>query len=337
LSTNPLRLPEPSGPFEAPPENDNRALPSAPLSPKSAIAARFRHLAVWLILASGIIAISLTIALSVNVTARDTFVIDWVLAALLLASRIWWDRSGHHRLADAAGTVAVASLGAMTCGAIAMLELRLHFPIADGILHRADLALGLDGVQVVTFIARHRDPLLPILAFVYENTLQLFFASLILLSLTKDRAEAWRATFIFVGTLLTTCGVAAFIPATGLINWAPASALTFLPSAFLSHFREFYYGVHPLLRLQVIDGVITFPSFHAVVGFLVFSMWRKRVVTRVAAAIWLAVELLSTVAGGHYVIDLIGGFAVWAAWFTWSLRIERRAINPRRMLRILPV
>jgi hypothetical protein len=58
----------------------------------------------------------------------------------------------------------------------------------------------------------------------------------------------------------------------------------------------------------------------------VFSLWRKRLVTRIAAAVWLAVELLSTITGGHYVIDLVGGFLVWAAWFALSRVIERRAV-----------
>ena len=80
-----------------------------------------------------------------------------------------------------------------------------------------------------------------------------------------------------------------------------------------------------MLRLRAIDGVISFPSFHAVVGFLIFSMWRTRLVTRIAAAIWLPVELLSTVAGGHYLVDLIGGFCVWAGWFALSKKLESPA------------
>lgn len=294
-----------------------------PASVTTTGADQFRRVAIWLIFGGSIVAAGLTFALDVNVTPKGTYVIDWVLAALLLASRIWWERSGHHRLADAAGTVAVAALGAMVGGAIAMLELRLHFPVADGMLHKADLAIGISGVQIATMVAQHRDLLIPVLALVYDNTLQLFFASLILLSMTKHRCEAWRAAFIFAGSLLTTCAVAAFIPATGLINWAPPSVLTFLPQAFLSHFKEFYYGAHPVLRLQVVDGVITFPSFHAVVGFLIFSMWRRRPVTAIPAAIWLAVELLSTITGGHYFVDLIGGFFVWALWFALSRIIER--------------
>ena len=318
LSANLLRL----GHFQT---ADNIA-PSSLMSLTAATADRFRSLAMWLILASSVIAILLTVGFRVSVNPHGTFVIEWALAMLLLASRIWWDRSGHQRVADAAGTMAVVSLGGMACGAIAMLELRLHFPLVDGMLRRADLALGVSGVQIATMVAQQRNLLIPILAPVYDYTLEVFFGSLVLLSLMKDRVEAWRGAFIFVGTLLTTCVVAAFIPATGLINWAPPSVLTYLPTVFMSHFKEFYYGADPVLRLQVIDGVITFPSFHAVVGFLVFSMWRKRLATRVAAAVWLAVELLSTITGGHYFVDLIGGFVVWSGWFALSRLIERRAV-----------
>jgi membrane-associated phospholipid phosphatase len=81
-----------------------------------------------------------------------------------------------------------------------------------------------------------------------------------------------------------------------------------------------------MLRLHVIDGVISFPSFHAVSGFLVLAMWRTQLITRIAAAGWLALELVSTVCGGHYIVDLIGGFLVWSTWFILSRRVEMRAI-----------
>ena len=280
----------------------------------------------WLLLSSCLVAAVLALFFEVRVDPTGSSLVVWAVAALLLASRVWWNRLGQQNLADAAGTIGVVALAAMSGGAIAMLELRFGFPKADQMLHQLDSALIVDGTKIATMVAGQRDLLLPILAPIYNFTVELCFASLVILSLTKDGVEAWRGAFIFTGTLLTTCAVAAFIPATGLINWAPPSVLTFLPSAFMKHFEEFYYGADPVLRLQVIDGVITFPSFHAVVGFLVFSLWRKRLVTRIAAAIWLAVELLSTITGGHYVIDLIGGFLVWAAWFALSRVIERRAV-----------
>lgn len=308
-------------PSRFPDNNDSRPdlLPPS-LRSTSAVADRFRHLSMLLIVAAASLAVVLGIAFGVRVDPSGTSMIELGLAALLILSRIWSAKAGMHRVADALGTVGTAAIGGLCCGAVAMLELRLGFPLADGMLHRA----GMDAMQVLAVIGRQRDVLLPVLAPVYNNTLELFFGSLVVLSLVNDRIEAWRAAFCFVGTLLTTCVVAAFIPATGLINWAPPHLLAHLPQAFMTHFSEFYYGVDPVLRLQVIDGTISFPSFHAVVGFLVFSMWRKRLVTRVAAAIWLAVELLSTVAGGHYAVDLIGGFVVWGGWFALSCLVEKR-------------
>jgi membrane-associated phospholipid phosphatase len=110
--------------------------------------------------------------------------------------------------------------------------------------------------------------------------------------------------------------------------WAPPALLAQLPDqamrSFWAHFDEFYFGAHPVLRMQVIDGVISFPSFHSIVGFLVLAMWRKNPLTLLAAGVWLTFMLLGTFpGGGHYFIDLVAGFAVWAFWFAWSRQIER--------------
>lgn len=308
--------------------NDDRHLVALSESDERAAAnavSRFRSLALLLTLAAASLAVALDVAFRVRVDTTGLSMVELALASLLILSGMWRAKARMNRVADALGTIGVSALGGLCCGALAMLELRLRFPMADGMLYRADGVLGLDAIQVLAMIGQHREVLIQILAPLYNNTLELFFGSLVVLSLVGDRVEAWRAAFGFVGTLLTTCLIAAFIPATGLINWAPPELLASLPQVFMAHFSEFYYGADPVLRLQVIDGTISFPSFHAVVGFLVFSMWRKRLATRIAAAIWLSAELLSTVAGGHYIVDLIGGFGVWAAWFALSRRIERLA------------
>lgn len=255
--------------------------------------------------------------------------LECLIAALLWASRKWWGRSGHVRMADACGTVAIVALGGMSCGAIAMLELRLGFPLADGMLKSVDHALGIDGITVVEWLLRLGHWVFWAMAPAYNFTIPVFFAGLVLLSWLGDRVEAWRAAFCFVGTLLTTCLIAMFTPAKGLGMWAPGTLLAQLPDeamrTFWHHFDEFYFGADPVLRMQVVDGVISFPSFHAVVGFLVLAMWRKHIATLVAAGLWLAFMLLGTFpGGGHYFIDLVAGFAVWAAWFAYSRRIERQ-------------
>src|SRR4029078_6996936 len=94
---------------------------------------------------------------------------------------------------------------------------------------------------------------------------------------------------------------------------------------FWHHFDDFYFGAQPVLRMQVVDGVISFPSFHAIVGFLVLALRRQRPLTSAAASAWLAIMLVATLpGGGHYFVDLLAGFFVWAAWFALLPLIERR-------------
>jgi membrane-associated phospholipid phosphatase len=284
----------------------------------------------WLVLASTLIAVGMTIAFRVRVDPKGTYALEWLVAALLLASRVWWDRSEHRRMADACGTVGTVAVGGMACGAIAMLELRLHLPLKDPVLWSWDHAIGVDGIAVVDWLERSGHWIFWVLAPAYNLTIPIFFGSMLVLAWIGERVEAWRAAFCFVGTLLTTCLIAIFAPAKGLAMWASPALLARLPEqamrTFWAHFDSFYFGADPVLRLQVVDGVISFPSFHSVVGFLVLAMWRKNIVTFLLAAAWLVIMLVATLpGGGHYVVDLIAGFVVWAAWFAGSRVIEQRS------------
>jgi hypothetical protein len=310
--------------------NDNVELAAAPRSAAASAPDRLRKLSMWLLLASSIGAVALAAGTDVRVDFRGTWFIGLMIGSLLLISRLWWEQHGHQRIADALGAVVTACIGGMTCGAIAMLELRIHFPIADAMLQSWDHGLGVDGIAVVEALRRQGDWIFAIMAPCYNYTIQVFFAGLMALAMLGDRVEAWRGAFCFVGTLLTTCIIAAFFPAKGIAVWAPASLLAELPPnamrGFWPHFDAFYFGADPVLRVQVIDGVISFPSFHTIVGLMIFTMWRKNIYTRGAAAFFLVFMLLAIFpGGGHYFVDMLAGFAVWAAWFALSLRVERRS------------
>jgi hypothetical protein len=322
-------------------ENDNSrlvALPDGEAPTAAIIADRFRSLTVWLIVANIAGAALLQLIVRVRVDLAGSMMFEAVIAALLALSRMWWRRHGFDRIADVAGTVGLVGLGGMAGGAIAMLELRLHLPLADPMLWSLDHRLGFDGLAAVEMLVRQGRWIFTIMAPAYNFTVPLFFAGLIILSLIRERVEAWRAAFCFIGTLLTTCIIALAVPAKGLAMWAPQELFDRLPTlamrSFWAHFDDFYSGTDPVLRIQAIDGVISYPSFHAVVGFLILAMWRKNAWTLVAAGTWLAFMLLGTLpGGGHYIVDLIAGFVVWAAWFALSRRIEngagaRRAEHP---------
>jgi hypothetical protein len=294
------------------------------------VADRFRQVSIWLVIISCTLAIAVGVALHVRVNSQGAAPLYWLIAALLLVSRMWWERAGHQRIADVLGTVALGALGGSSCGALAMLGLRFQFPVADGMLQAWDSALGFNGLAVVEALLAQGRWIFLIMAPAYNYTLEIFLGSLILLALLGDRIEAWRAVLCFVGTLLTTCLIAAFVPAKGIGVWASPDLLQRLPDramrTFWPQFDHFYFDADPILHLRVIDGVISFPSFHTVVGFLTLAMWRKNVVTFILAAAYLTFMLLATVpGGGHYVVDLLGGFVVWAAWFAGSRHIEKKA------------
>lgn len=312
------------------PGNDNVELSPPPRSAAAVAADRLRKLTMWLTLAGCVAAAAMAAHSNVGLDFRGMSIIGLMIAALLAVSRAWSARRRNHRIADATGVIGAACIGGMAGGAIAMLELRLHFPVADELLQFWDHSLGIDGIAIVEALLRQGHWLFALMAPAYNYTIQIFFGSLIALALMGNRVEAWRGAFCFVGTLLTTCVIAAFFPAKGIGAWAPDSLLAALPPRamrnFWPHFDEFYFGDDPVLRLQVIDGVISFPSFHTIVGLIIFAMWRKNLLTRTAATIFLALMLLAIFpGGGHYFVDMLGGFAVWAAWFALSLWIERRS------------
>jgi membrane-associated phospholipid phosphatase len=153
--------------------------------------------------------------------------------------------------------------------------------------------------------------------------------SMIALAVAGRRVEAWRAAFSFIGSLSTICLIAILTPAKGIGLWAPPQLLKHLPDGamryFWGNFDAFYAGTNPVLSLGTIDGVISFPSLHAAMGFTTVAMWRKNPLCLGLALLWLTFMLLATFPyGGHYVVDVLAGLAVAAGWFALSRRLEGR-------------
>jgi hypothetical protein len=80
----------------------------------------------------------------------------------------------------------------MVCGAVAMLELRLHFPMADEALRRLDLALGADAFAIIKWQLRQGNWLIALMRPAYNFTLQIFLGGMVLLALLGDRVELAR-------------------------------------------------------------------------------------------------------------------------------------------------
>lgn len=316
-------------------------------------AASYRAAGVVLVAIGIVAAILLELRSKVDLEADGAAPIAWVIAALLSASRMWWTGRGHTRVADACGVLGLVWLAGLSGGALAMLGLTLHLPLADTYLLSLDRALGLDGLAITSALIAQGQWLFSIMAAAYAYTIPLLVLSMVSLALAGCRLEVWRAAFCFIGSLFSICFIAMLMPAKGLGVWAPPDLLARVPDHamryFWANFDKFYNGRNAVLGLSTLDGVISFPSFHAVMGFITVTLWRKNICALALSSCWLAFMLLATLPyGGHYVVDLIGALLVWAVWFAASCHLEtagagrtaatarKHAFHPSRNARLLP-
>jgi len=289
---------------------------------------RYRKLSICLIAASVLASATLVVATRTRTSTEGTALLAGALAASLLLSAQWWKPRGMRRLsADLMGTLAVGVLSGLSGSALALLGLKLHLPLADARLRAADHMIGIDAVAIVERMSWQQPWFFRLMSWGYHYTMPTIAATMVLLSIFR-RVEAWRVALCFAGTLMSVCAIAVFIPAKGIGMWADPDMVARLPkgsiNAFWPTFDTFYGKSDALLALKTIDGVISFPSFHAAMACIVLAAWRINLVTFFIASIWFAFLMLGTLPyGGHYFVDLVAGCLVWLAWFLFSKRLER--------------
>lgn len=298
-----------------------------------AVAGAYRTACAWLAAACLAIAAAMVFATGVAVDARGTGETLAMVAGVLGVARVGSAKALDPRISDGFGTLGLVWCAALACGVVALLGLRVHWPLQDSFLLSLDRSLGADSLGFLGWVANHRE-LDGILSAAYHCTVPLLVISILAVSLSGDRIETWRGCFCFVTALLAVCLISILSPAKGLGMWVPDALVAQLPDGalrfFWPSFDEFYGAAHPVLRGDSIDGVISFPSFHAVMGLIVVALWRKRVLTLVVALSWLAAMIPATIPiGGHYVVDLLGGGLIWAGSFAMSRRVERNVSRGR--------
>ena len=296
-------------------------------TPEEEVILFYRHAGLWLAGFSVLLALVMVAASDVRFDPRGSVVLSIMAAAGLLVSRLsWWTRRSPKK-ADAFGTLGQVWVAGVSCGLISLLGLRLQLPLVDHLLRNSDRMIGIEDIALVDWLSRMPDWLMTAMASAYSQTVPILFLSLAILSILGDRLEVWRATFCFVGTLLSACLLSIATPAKGLSVWASDDIILRLPPQsgryFWATFDRFHGDAAPSIALGSIDGVVSFPSFHVAMGLIVVAMWRRRPVPRVLAIAWLMLMLVATVPlGGHYVVDLLGGACIWACWFSLSRSAE---------------
>ena len=87
--------------------------------------------------------------------------------------------------------------------------------------------------------------------------------------------------------------------------WVPPTA-----TSHLAHVVQLRSNA-PVIPLDSLEGIITFPSFHAALGVLfVWAFWRTPVVRWIAVGVNVANIAATPVSGGHYFVDALAGLLV---------------------------
>lgn len=292
----------------------------------------FRRASLWLTGLSIAIAFVMVVSSAIRVDASGTPELAFIAAAFLVVARIFRVRRRLSRIGDGLGALGLSWLGGLASAVVAIVGLQMHFPLADGRLRTLDGLFGFDGLAVIDWLTRQPEWLMSALSAAYFDTIPFLYLGMIVLALLGDRVEVWRAAFCFIGTVLTTCLISAVTPAKGLGSWASPELIARLPEVSIRHFwpsfEKFYDRANPVLQVDSIGGVVCFPSFHTIMGLIAVAMWRKHPIVFWPALACLALMLVSTLPfGGHYAVDLVGGAAVWGAWFALSRRLEAASLE----------
>jgi hypothetical protein len=204
---------------------------------------------------------------------------------------------------------------------------RLAMPLQDELFLSLDRWLGVDWLAFVHYVD-DRPSLAKWLVEAYATMTAQIIAPVILLVALERIGELRIYLLAFAIALTATIVIAAFLPASSAVTLVDDSSFHALhfggrtPLDHLARLRE----AGPLnLENSTIGGLLSFPSFHAVVGALTPLCLRSvRPVFYFLCVVDAALLVGTVTEGGHYAVDPIGGVAVAYLSYRLARRIEER-------------
>ncbi len=218
--------------------------------------------------------------------------------------------------------------------AYALMFWGARFPLADAYFGAADQLLGMDWRAFQKWMNQH--PLLAqIMEVAYYSYILQSFAIVVILSILARHRRLQIFLLAAQMTGLATCVIAAFMPAVGTYEFFQITPgadhlATSLPTA-TAHVADVLRlrGAAPLLPFERVHGVVTFPSYHAVLGVLfAWAWWPVRGFRWIGLVLNVTMIAATPLSGAHYFVDVLAGIAV--AWVGLSLantianRIEKK-------------
>lgn len=279
--------------------------------------------------ASAAFAIFLLIVGDVGVDGFSSAVPLLVLAFLLGAYSFYRLRRPEPTISDICGALAVVIFSGSAAGIISLAGLRLNAPLIDGNLAALDSALLLDSRSIVTATAS--SPFFSgLMGLAYISSFPILFASIVLLGWMRKARALWQLSFVFAFTAVGCATISAFFPAMGAFSYFeyPASVYDGLPAGsgvyHLAKFEYYRHAVAPVISMSSLQGVVTFPSFHCCLALMTAFAFVEHRWLFLASFLWNGLVIISTIPiGGHYLVDLPAGAALWGMAYVLATALWR--------------
>jgi membrane-associated phospholipid phosphatase len=227
-------------------------------------------------------------------------------------------------------TILYWSLTSSVLGLFQYLLVTINTPLMDQTLNAIDTAMGFDWVALNSWVQSHPS-IGQILYYAYYSIgyqcaiIALFFC----LRYDVRRLGAFNSLATLT-TLLTVLISAPFPAHTASIYHHAASAAELASQADFDALRSSM----SVIDLNAMQGIITMPSLHAALAFILGYSVRGTILFVPIAATNVVMAFSTLTVGGHYLIDTIAGIgvAVLAVSMLGALARKREAAIPARVL-----
>ncbi len=283
----------------------------------------------WFIGFVGVLAVGLAIAMQRQVNWPPF--LGGYAATLGLAAI-----GAYVRQAKTAPRVALALIGtAIFTGFTAVSSLFIFVlfplpnPLIDPLLIQVDAVLGYHWPSAVALLAQYPG-FAAVLGYIYHSSLVQILLTIVLLAALSRDLVLHRFLVVGIITLIFAVAIWWIIPSVGPSAFQSipeadrlATGLYFNP-AYGAHLRNLAEIGPRRISPEVITGVVAFPSYHMIMALMVVWFLRGTFAFLPAAAINAAMIPATLTHGGHHLVDLFGGLAV----FVLSVWIANRLIRP---------
>lgn len=222
--------------------------------------------------------------------------------------------SGRYRADDRMRTALLCSSGfilfSLPASFFDYLTVTTNEPLIDKTLAAWDHMLGFDWPAVYLWI-KQRPQLNLAFAIAYASVLFQISVVIIYLAFTRRKTQLAEFNVALILTYLITSVISVYCPAAGPAKYY--QAVVHADVSMLSHFEPLRNGILRFFDLRVAQGLVSIPSFHAIMAILLTYAMRRTRIFPAFLALNLLVIASTPTQGEHYLVDLIAGAITAAA------------------------